>query len=52
MLYGNSSNEWEDVRNAGVHDVKCDTSKPAGGACVYRLQAGDRVHTRKVLVVR
>jgi hypothetical protein len=39
-------------RDAGVHEVKLDASSLSSGVYFYRLQAGDFVQTRKLLLVR
>jgi hypothetical protein len=39
-------------REAGVHEVKFDASKLASGVYFYRMQAGDFVLTRKLLLLR
>jgi hypothetical protein len=39
-------------RDAGVHEVKFDGSNLASGVYFYRIQAGDFVQTRKLLLVR
>jgi len=39
-------------RNAGVHEVKLDGSTLASGVYFYRLQAGDFVRTRKLVLLR
>jgi Secretion system C-terminal sorting domain len=41
-----------DRRNAGVHEVKFDGSGLSSGVYFYRLQAGDFVQTRKLLLTR
>lgn len=38
--------------NAGQHSVTFDASHLASGVYVYRLQAGEEVHTRKLILVR
>jgi photosystem II stability/assembly factor-like uncharacterized protein len=39
-------------RDAGVHEVKFDASGLSSGAYFYRIQAGDFVQTRRLLLVR
>jgi hypothetical protein len=39
-------------RDAGVHEVKFNASNLSGGVYVYRLQAGDFVQSRKLLLLR
>jgi len=39
-------------RDAGVYEVKFDASELASGVYLYRLQAGDFVRSRKLLVLR
>ena len=39
-------------RHAGDHEVKYDGSDLASGAYFYRLQAGDFVQTRKLIIVK
>jgi hypothetical protein len=39
-------------RDAGVHEVKFDGLNYASGVYFYRLQAGDFVQTRKLLILR
>jgi hypothetical protein len=39
-------------RNAGVHEVKCDGSGLASGVYFYKIQAGDFVQAKRMLVVK
>jgi hypothetical protein len=39
-------------RVAGVHEVKFDASGLSSGVYFYRLQAGDFVQTRKLVVLK
>jgi len=39
-------------RDAGVYEVKFDASELASGVYLYRLQAGDFVQSRKLLILR
>lgn len=39
-----------DRRDAGVHEVKCDGSHLASGVYFYRLQAGDFVQSKKLIL--
>jgi hypothetical protein len=39
-------------RDAGVHEVKFDGSKVASGAYFYRLQAGDFVSSKRMLILK
>jgi hypothetical protein len=39
-------------RDAGVHEVKFDGSGLASGVYLYRLQAGNFVQTRKLLLLK
>ena len=39
-------------RDAGVHEVKFDGSNLASGVYLYRLQAGDFVSTKRMLVLK
>jgi hypothetical protein len=41
-----------ETRGAGVYEVKFDGSNLSTGVYLYRLQAGDLVQTRKLLLVR
>jgi len=41
-----------DTRGAGTHEVKVDGSNLASGVYFYRLQAGDFVRTRRLLLMR
>jgi hypothetical protein len=41
-----------DRRNAGVHEVKFDGSNLASGVYFYKLQAGNFLQTRKLLLLR
>jgi len=42
----------DERKDAGVHEVKFDGSNLASGVYLYRLQAGDFVQARKLVVVR
>jgi hypothetical protein len=42
----------DERRDAGVHEVKFDASGLASGVYLYRLQAGDFVQARKLVVVK
>ena len=39
-------------RNAGVYEVKFDGSNPASGVYFYRLQAGEFVAKKRLLVLK
>ena len=39
-------------RGAGVHEVKFDGSNLASGVYFYRLQAGDYVASKKMLILK
>lgn len=39
-------------RDAGVHEVKFDGSNLASGVYFYRLQAGDFVQSRKLVLLK
>jgi hypothetical protein len=39
-------------RNAGVHEVKFDASNLASGVYFYRLQAGDFVSSKRMLILK
>jgi dienelactone hydrolase len=39
-------------RNAGVHEVKFDGSNIASGVYFYRIQAGDFVQTKKLMILK
>jgi photosystem II stability/assembly factor-like uncharacterized protein len=39
-------------REAGVHEVKCDGANLASGVYFYRLQAGDFVQSKKLIIVK
>ena len=39
-------------RNAGVYEVKFDGSNPASGVYFYRLQAGDYLATKQLLLLK
>jgi hypothetical protein len=41
-----------DEQEAGYHDVRFDASALSSGVYFYRLQAGDFVQTRKLLLIR
>ena len=42
----------EGTQSAGIHDVKFDASRIASGMYFYRMQAGDFVHTRRLVLSR
>jgi hypothetical protein len=39
-------------RDAGVHEVKFDGSTLASGVYFYRLQAGDFIQSKKLLLLK
>jgi hypothetical protein len=39
-------------RDAGVHEVKFDGSNLASGVYFYRLQAGDFVQSKRLLILK
>jgi len=39
-------------RDAGVHEVKFDGSNRGSGVYLYRLQAGDIVQTKKLVLLK
>jgi hypothetical protein len=39
-------------RNAGVYEVKFDGSNPASGVYFYRLQAGEFVAKKRLLLLK
>jgi hypothetical protein len=41
-----------DIREAGVHEVRFDASRFSSGVYLYRIQAGDFVTTRKMLLMK
>jgi hypothetical protein len=42
----------DEIQNAGVKSVEWDATGLASGVYFYRLSAGDRVHTRKLVLLR
>jgi hypothetical protein len=42
----------DEKREAGYHEVRFDGSGLASGVYLYRLQAGDFIHTRRLLLLR
>jgi hypothetical protein len=52
MLGRGVSDLVNERRGAGVHEVIFDASGYSSGVCFYRLQAGNFVQTRKLLLVR
>ena len=38
--------------DAGYHEVRFDVSGLASGLCFYRIEAGDSIQTRKLLLLR
>jgi len=42
----------DETRNAGVHEVKFNGSGLASGVYFYRIQAGEFVQTRKLLLCK
>ena len=52
-IYGNEINELvNEDRSAGDHEVLLDGSKLANGTYFYRLQAGDYVQTRRIVLIK
>jgi hypothetical protein len=39
-------------RDAGIHEVKFDGSNLASGVYIYRLQAGDVVASRQLIILK
>ena len=42
----------DERKDAGVHEVKFDGSNLASGVYLYRLQAGDFVSTKRMLILK
>ena len=52
MLGREVASLMNETRGAGVYEVKFDASNLSSGVYLYKLQAGDLVQTRKLLLVR